>query len=548
MFAWINGTEASPPKYLAFRSSKVFVITSVAAAVFTDLFLYGVVVPVLPFALHKRAGVAEDEVQKWISILLAVYGAAMFATCPFAGWYADNTTSRRRPLLLGLLALSGATAILTAGNSIAVLILGRILQGMSGAVVWVVGLALVADTVGVDGVGEALGYMGLSMSIGVIIAPLIGGVVFERAGYYAVFGVSFALLGVDIVLRLALIEKRIAAKWLVPAETTAVSDQASDGTDATNNELKQHGSIESAELPSKETVPSENEVAAIPVVSGHAPIPSKPSLSQLPQVNERSQSIGSTLSQASVAAPKKRRLPTMITLLKSRRLLSSLMGCMIQSMLLTSFDSTVPLFVHRTFGWSSIGAGIIFLPLAIPSFIGPLVGAVSDRYGPRYLCFAGFLAISPLMILLRLIDHNSIQQKVIFCVILTLIGFALTCALTPIMAEITYCVEALVAKAPPGTFGERGATAQAYGLFNMAFAAGSMLGPLLAGLIVQSAGWPTATLVLGILSGAWSIPTWYWTGGSWRRIRNKRRKAAAEAAAASGSDVEAAAATVDDLS
>lgn len=44
-----------------------------------DIFLYGVVVPVLPFALESRIGVAHDRIQYWVSISLSVYGAALLA-------------------------------------------------------------------------------------------------------------------------------------------------------------------------------------------------------------------------------------------------------------------------------------------------------------------------------------------------------------------------------------------------------------------------------------------------------------------------------------
>ncbi|KAG9229558.1 hypothetical protein BJ875DRAFT_341633, partial [Amylocarpus encephaloides] len=65
------------PYLLEIRSSKVFIIFTVAVAVFTDIFLYGIIVPVIPFALSERSGVAEDQVQKWVSVLLSVYGGAL---------------------------------------------------------------------------------------------------------------------------------------------------------------------------------------------------------------------------------------------------------------------------------------------------------------------------------------------------------------------------------------------------------------------------------------------------------------------------------------
>ncbi|KAK3063631.1 hypothetical protein LTR53_018830, partial [Teratosphaeriaceae sp. CCFEE 6253] len=71
MFAWLVGSDARPPVLLAFRSSTTFIIITVATAVFTDIFVYGIVVPVLPFALTARSSINPDSIQTWISIFLA---------------------------------------------------------------------------------------------------------------------------------------------------------------------------------------------------------------------------------------------------------------------------------------------------------------------------------------------------------------------------------------------------------------------------------------------------------------------------------------------
>lgn len=66
------------------------------------------------------------------------------------------------PLLLGLLALGGATAMLCAGSSLGLLVAGRLLQGLSASVVWTVGLALLSDTIDKEKIGQAMGvYCGL---------------------------------------------------------------------------------------------------------------------------------------------------------------------------------------------------------------------------------------------------------------------------------------------------------------------------------------------------------------------------------------------------
>jgi MFS family permease len=61
-----------------------------------------------------------------------------------------------------------------------------VLQGFSAAVVWTVGQALLVDTVGEKEIGQTLGLVSIAMSVAILIAPLLGGVVYQKAGYYAV--------------------------------------------------------------------------------------------------------------------------------------------------------------------------------------------------------------------------------------------------------------------------------------------------------------------------------------------------------------------------
>lgn len=112
--------------------------------------------------------------------------------------------------------------------------------------------------------------------------------------------------------------------------------------------------------------------------------------------------------------------------------------------------------------------------------------------------------------------------------------------LTAIAAEITFVV-ASKEKGNPGLFGAKGAYAQvitlrikmmsllslrsfqAYGLFNLSWAAGCLIGPLSAGMINQRAGWGTMTLTFGLLSVVTAIPTIIWCGGYAFTGRNRRR-------------------------
>ena len=480
---------SSPPYLLEFRSSKLFILSTICIAVFTDIFLYGIIVPVLPFALSERAGVPESSVQHWIAVLLAVYGAALLVVSPLAGWYADRSSSRRLPLLVGLLALGGSTLLLCLARTVALLVLGRLLQGFSAAIVWTVGQALLVDTVGQKEIGETLGYVSLSMSIGILLAPLLGGVVYNGAGYYAVYYIAFGLIALDIMLRLALVEKKIARQW----DAVEVGDME-----------RKSGENEKTEEATAGTVPAPVQYD----LEGLEEKQRNPSPSWEPSTTEEQEQPQNTPTTAIQPS----RYPPVLTLLKSRRLLTALWGCIIQGSLTTAFDSVLPLFVQETFGWDSIGAGLVFLAIFIPSFISPLIGWMSDHYGPRWLAVAGFIFAIPFWILLRLVTHNSLGQKVLLCALLALVGVALTLVMPPLMAEITYVVEAKE-KANPGRYGSQGAYAQAYGLFVMAFAAGTLIGPIWAGYVRDEAGWGTMTWSLGLLSLGGAVPCAIWTGG-----------------------------------
>ena len=99
----------------------------------------------------------QAAVQTSVSNLLAAYAGASVVSSPIAGFLADKMGSRQLPFLLGLIALLLATILLAIGDSYSGLVIARLLQGLSAAVVWVVGLALLVETVGPENLGAVIG-------------------------------------------------------------------------------------------------------------------------------------------------------------------------------------------------------------------------------------------------------------------------------------------------------------------------------------------------------------------------------------------------------
>lgn len=353
---------------------------------------------------------------------------------------------------------------------------------------WVVGLALLSDTVPQDRLAFATGWVMIGMSLGLLIAPLLGGVVFDHAGYNAVFGMCYALIGLDVILRLLLVEKKVAARW---------EDETSTGVPV----CVSHGP------------PDDMHPECTTPTSPH-PDP------------EKATAVALDIPHASVTEYRQRRrdrLPPVLSLLYSRRLLAALLGALIQSTLLTSFDSVLTIHAANIFGWTSTGAGLLFLPIVIPSFFSPLFGWLSDKYGGRCFVTIGFLCACPPLVCLRFIDENSIKDKILLCALLGLTGLFLGLTFPSVMAEISSVVEAkersMLARGHPG-FGSGGAYAQAYALFNVAFAGGCMMGPLVAGFIVKDRGWATMAWVLGVFAAIAAVPSYLWHGG-WLFKRSK---------------------------
>jgi MFS family permease len=386
--AAIQRFRSRPPILLKLRSSTWFITLTVCVAVFTDVFLYAVIVPVIPFALESRVGLPESEVQHWVSILLAVYGAALLVAAPIFGVLADRIKSRQAPLLAGLVVLMGATVMFCFGQSLAVLVAARVLQGASAGVVWVVALALLSDTVGKEASAQALGFVAASYSGGTILAPFLGGLVYREGGYFEVFGMCFGVVGTDILLRLAIVEKHRARKWqdgiVEGTEGVELTSRPTTAEDAPEDQSKRNDEV---------------------VVSR----PTQPRKGQ----------------------------PTFLVLIKSRRLQAAWVGTLVVSMTMTGLDATLPLFVNRMFGWDSLGAGLIFIALLIPHMFGPIIGRMVDKIGPRWIAAVGAILLLPFWVLFRLVDHDGIRQIILMVVLLLGIGVATALLVTSLMSEFS---------------------------------------------------------------------------------------------------------------
>lgn len=359
-------------------------------------------------------------------------------------------------MLFGLVLLAGATALLQVGSSISFLVVGRILQGLSAAVVWVVGLALLVDTVGPREIGLAMGWIGTSMSVAQVAAPALGGVVFDKGNYNDVFFMAYVLIGLDFAFRMLMIEKKEAKMWndreLPPAFTAArwptrTSLPVASGTADEKMMLSTGLRLDTS------------RITALPRPPPNVHSPQSPTSSVFSDTSSPSSTTDSFTCLKAVGPSRRSKLPPILTLLSSGRLLSALWATMVSAAVLASFDATIPIYLSQRFGWDSTGGGLIFLPLLLPFLLAPWIGTLVDRYGPRFFAAAGYLLAAPFLVLLRFVVDNDLATKVLLCALLILIGLCLVLMTGPLMVEVSLTVEDKKTK-DPGMFGERGAYAQ----------------------------------------------------------------------------------------
>lgn len=366
-----------------------------------------------------------------------------------------------------------ATALLCIGTNLALWIVGRLLQGAAGAMVWTVGLALLVDRFEEDALGQALGYAAMSTVGGTTAGPLLGGILYEHGGYYAPFGLAFGVLVLDAVLRMMIAEN-------APEETTM------EPTNVEHVQVK----TEKQEAPVEE-----NATATVSGEEGAGVCTRK---NQTPdQSGLKPPPLGSCQPSAHAAA---------LCLLRSPRMLLALTVYFLVSAVLAAFDSVLPLHVHDTFGWKQTAQGLIFIPLMAPHVIDPVIGSVLDRW-PRtryYLIAAALFAMVPLLCSLRYVTENLLSHKILLCALLALIGACIGIIETPVMVEVTrLALDAPVAS--PGALGGKALIALACGLSNGFFAAGALMGPFFGGYIRDYAGWTTMSWALAVPMGVCGV-------------------------------------------
>ncbi|KAL7008859.1 hypothetical protein EMMF5_001606 [Cystobasidiomycetes sp. EMM_F5] len=200
------------PLLLKLRSSVYYITLVTGMGLFTDVCLYPLFTPAIPFRLEALGFQNIPSLTGWLAAAYA--GGLVVATFPFA-WLGSRYRGKRNLLLGALVLMALSILFFLFAPNYAGMVSARVLQGASGAGIWTIGLALVADNCPSTMLGKCMGIAMIGDSFGTAVGQPVGGVLYTRLGWNA-----------PAIFALAL-EKHEIAKW-APATSTAAGEMDDD--------------------------------------------------------------------------------------------------------------------------------------------------------------------------------------------------------------------------------------------------------------------------------------------------------------------------------
>ncbi|CAG8000758.1 unnamed protein product [Penicillium nalgiovense] len=442
------------PWGVRWRSSTYFIVATMAVALLTDMYLYGFLVPILPFVLEHRLGLDVSLTQRISTALLSQTALVMVVASPLIGSHADRSGAKRAWLLFGLAGALVGSLILAVATSLFTLFAGRLIQSVASTGLWVVGFATLADNVPADELGKMYGFVTVAIGVGTSGGPLVAGILFDVGGYWVAWSSVLFVIVFDVILRCLMLERS--------RETSEPVREDPDGQD-----------------PERE--------ALLP-----------PSTDPEPQVSTQ-------------AVSEKTGIHFYLCLCGNGRFIGGVVSYFCYAVLTASFDTTLPLHVRDAFHWGSLPAGLLFAAFQGPAvFLSVPVGWLKDRVGTRYPTTIGFALLVPLMWLIGVPGDErfpwAYEEKIgsiIYSVSITCIGIVI-CLLNGVgMMEATLdhnnFAEAVdeIEGENPGIFGPNGGYSRAISVSSISWTLGMFVGPIISGYGTEKIGYYGMNCVLG---------------------------------------------------
>ncbi|KAK0457110.1 MFS general substrate transporter [Desarmillaria tabescens] len=359
----LHGEPQIRPWGWRWRSSYWFVTFVVWLGVATDLLVYSMVIPVVPFQLEDLGYKDVASLTGWL--LFAYSGGLAIATIPVAVW-SEKYDARKVPLVAGVFILIGSQIMFMEAPAYWLMCLARALQGIGSTMVWVVGLALLCDEAPPELVGRQLGIAMSGLSLGYVardlhfalVGPPVGGGLYTWFGFRGpfIFGIIVAFL--DLAFRFLLIEGKSASK---PRSSATEKPDNEIALEANDNNLTDIGDVAGAQ----------NKVSFVQVLR---------------------------------------------LLFRSHRALAAAFLTFVYGIVYSSQEPVISTHLNSVWGLNSSKVGLVLLASVIPTlFASPLSGWFSDHQGASVVIIVALILAVPWYVVMIIDGHLALFITAFAC-------------------------------------------------------------------------------------------------------------------------------------
>ncbi|ANE47418.1 MFS transporter [Paenibacillus swuensis] len=186
-------------------------LTIIGFTLFTIFIGFGIVIPLLP-VMVQETGAPEYH----FNIMLAAYSAVSFVVSPFWGALSDRI-GRKPVLIAGVLGFSASFLLfgLSSGN-LGLMYFSRILGGLFSGATTACAVAYVADITNEDNRTKGMGVVGMSIGLGFIFGPAIGGIL-SRFGHSVPFFTASVISLITAVFIVRVLKESLAVDQRTPS-------------------------------------------------------------------------------------------------------------------------------------------------------------------------------------------------------------------------------------------------------------------------------------------------------------------------------------------
>lgn len=232
-------------------------------------------------------------------------------------------------------------------------------------------MAILGNAVGSKDLAKAIGFAALFVTARLLSGPAVSGTLYQMTSYLIMWTIPFAVLALGIILQLLLIE-------VLNSESKSMQSGSSNDSEETltfNDDPDEEQQTITSPLMARSS--SENDYQTLLRVDEH-------------------------YSQSQSSYEMKTAKPNVyMILLRKHRILTGLIADMVLAMVISSFETTIPIHIKQVFSWQTMQAGLLFLLLQLPSLILVVpAGWMKDKFGMHYPVVAGFILLAPSLWLL----------------------------------------------------------------------------------------------------------------------------------------------------